>query len=49
MELTNFYQFASNNPWLTFFLFLVVGSTITSVFGCLAAMVNSKNKNINDK
>lgn len=23
-----FYKFASENPWLTFFLFLIIGSTI---------------------
>lgn len=24
----SFYKFASENPWLTFFLFLIVGNTI---------------------
>jgi hypothetical protein len=30
--MSSFYEFASNSPFLTFFLFLIVGSAIESVF-----------------
>lgn len=27
----NFYEFASGNPWLTFFLFFIVGEVIIKI------------------
>ncbi len=34
-----FFTFASENPWLTFFLCLIVGSTIVGCFKYFAYMV----------
>jgi hypothetical protein len=29
--MTDFYKFASENPWLTFFLFLIIGEVLIKI------------------
>ena len=40
--MNNFYEFASDSPFLTFFLFLIALSTIEVVVKCIAIAIGGK-------
>ena len=43
----DFYTFASTNPWLTFFLFLIVGEVIIKVARAIAGQRPKKMEDDN--
>jgi hypothetical protein len=44
----DFFNFASNNPWLTFFLFVIIGQVIVQCIGVIAKALLLRRKLSNE-